>query len=469
MDRRIYRLSKQRTKKEDNFLLTQIKKFMQKKHIYLSLTFVGVIFIVLASGFFYFTQLRGVLPAILPPIKNTGQNSSNNDTKTTTSPKADENTTGIPFVMPDGFSIQTFAKDLTAPRVLVLDPTGSLLVSVPKLGRVYALPDQEQDGTADEQIIVAKDLNKPHGLAFHCPKEKESNNCQLFIAEEHQVTKWDYDEKTAKAQNSRKILSLPTGGNHTSRTIEIFQIQGQTKLLVSVGSSCNVCVEKDSRRASIWYSNLDGSDYKPFATGLRNTVFFKEHPLTKEIWGTDMGRDLLGDETPPDEINIIPAPNASILPPPSVWDFGWPYCYGKSLEDLTFDAKRAPDHCKRINVLGSHLDLPAHSAPLGLSFVPPNENTNQPHWPKEYWHNLFVAYHGSWNRSTPTGYKIVRFQLDEAGAFQGETDFLTGFLSSKNTKQAFGRPVDLLVLPNGTMYITDDKAGAIYKVKVTQP
>lgn len=187
------------------------------------------------------------------------------------------------------------------------------------------------------------------------------------------------------------------------------------------------------------------------ARGLRNSVFFTWHPVTQKLWATEMGRDNLGDNTPPDEINIIEEGKT----------YGWPNCYGKNIHDSEFDKKvyvRNP--CMEPFETPSTIDIPAHSAPLGLAFIPSNSD-----WPKEYWGNLLVAYHGSWNRSTPTGYKVVRHKFNEKGDYQGVEDFITGWLTPKG---ALGRPVDILVRPDGTLYLSDDKAGVIYKIRAPQ-
>ncbi len=254
-----------------------------------------------------------------------------------------------------------------------------------------------------------------------------------------------YDYVGLKATNKRKIIDLPSGGGHYTRTILFMPPPDQSKLLISVGSSCNVCNEEDWRRAKILASNADGYDLGLFASGLRNSVFMAIHPVTGQIWATEMGRDYLGDELPPDEINVIEEGK----------DYGWPLCYGKNIHDTDFN-KNTVTPCKEPIMRASYIDIPAHSAPLGLAFFPGDG------WPKEYRGNLLVAYHGSWNRSEPTGYKIVRYRLDNMGKHLGNEDFITGWLTKDN--KAYGRPVDILIRPDGAIFISDDKAGLIYKV-----
>lgn len=395
------------------------------------------------AGYFYWENLRGIGPAIKPP--KTGITDGTNNT-------------GLPLKLPSGFSISLFAKDLGAPRVMAYDPVGNLLVSIPSQGRVTALtPDENGDGLADEIIDVARDLNRPHGITFRCVPD-----CLLYIAESHQVGEYAYDAKTLKASLIRTIAALPDGGNHFTRTIMFRPYPFDSELLISVGSSCNVCEEKDWRRAKILSVDVKESqpELKEFARGLRNSVFMAIHPVTGETWATEMGRDLLGDDIPPDEINIIQEDK----------NFGWPICYGKNIHDTEFDKKtyiRNP--CEEPFEIPSHIDIQAHSAPLGLAFFPedppaPEATDGQRGWPEDYWHNLLVAYHGSWNRSVPTGYKIVRYKLDAQGNLISPEpeDFIAGWLTEGS--EALGRPVDILIQPGGAIYISDDKAGVIYKV-----
>ncbi len=380
---------------------------------------VGIVLLVGAiwAGNFYYKNLRGTGPAF-GPVPTLPQEAQK--------PATASNTTGLPLTVPNGFAISTFAKNVPDARVLVWDPMGRLLVSSPEKGTVFAL---SQSG---ERTTVVDTLHQPHGLAFHDGK--------LYIAETDAVAVYDYDQSTAKATNRKKIIDLPAGGNHFSRTIA-FGPDG--KLYIAIGSTCNACLEKDSRRASILVANADGTNIKTFASGLRNAVFFVWSPFDQKMWATVMGRDLLGDDIPPDTIDIISEGK----------NYGWPYCYGKQIWDKTFDSsQKAADFCKTTEP--SHIDYQAHSAPLGLAFVPQS-------WPKEYQNNLLVAVHGSWNRSAPTGYKIVRFKLDDKGNYLGAEDFISGWLTDKG---ALGRPVGLLFDDKGNLFISDDKAGVIYRV-----
>lgn len=388
---------------------------------------VVVILAVLWTINFYYKNLRGVWPA----VKKSPEDISKMI-----------NTTGMPLKLPAGFSISIFAKDLVAPRVLSYDSAGNIISSITSEGKVVALPDRNNDGVADEVVTIIKNLNRPHGLATRC----NDGECELYIAESHQVSVYDYDTKNLKATFKKKIVDLPNGGRHFTRTILFMPYPNEDKLLISVGSSCDVCNETDNRRAKILVADIKKGTVQTFASGLRNSVFMTIHPITGKIWATEMGRDFLGDDLPPDEINIIEEGK----------NYGWPICYGKNIHDTDFDKNiyiRNP--CLEPFETMSYIDIPAHSAPLGLAFVP------EEGWPQTYWHNLLVAYHGSWNRSVPTGYKIVRIKLDERGNYLGIEDFITGWLTKDG---ALGRPVDILIQPGGVIYISDDKAGVIYKV-----
>jgi len=415
---------------------------------------IGIIVVsgIIWAGIFYWQNLRGVWPAVLPPTGNIAEVIN----------QSADNTTGLPLKLPPGFSISIFAKGLINPRVMTFDPDSNLLVSITSEGKVAALPDKDVNGVADSVAIVVGGLNRPHGLAFRCEGNAAVQKCFLYIAESDQIAVYDYDRENLRAANKRKIADLPNGGEHFTRTIgfgpDPLTGRGQVnRLYVSIGSDCNVCNESDMKRAKIFSMNPDGSDFKEFAKGLRNTVFFTWHPVTGQMWGTDMGRDFLGDDLPPDEINILAANK----------NYGWPVCYGQNIHDSVFDKNiyiRNP--CMEPFETPSHIDIPAHSAPLGLAFVPEDIEKGKfgfgPAWPKEYWNNLLVAYHGSWNRSAPIGYKVVRYKLDQQGKYLGVEDFITGWLASDG--QALGRPAGILVLPGGFVYISDDKAGVIYRV-----
>lgn len=415
-----------------------------EKRIRRIIILVVLVLIIVYGGSFLAQNIKGIIPLLKSPKSDIAVAIQKEQS---------------PLTIPEGFSISIFADGLGKPRVLARDPVGNLMVSVPSDGKVYVLPDEDSNGVADEVVVAAEGLNKPHGLAQRCaPLDEEGTeyDCVLYIAETNQVAIYSYDRKNLKASFKNKLTDLPVGGNHTTRTL-LMHPNGE-ELLISVGSSCNVCNEKDTRRGTVLSYSFDTKKTNIFAKGLRNSVFLRVHPNTRAVWASEMGRDLLGDDLPPDEINIIDEGK----------NYGWPTCFGKNIHDTDFDHNvyiRNP--CLEPFETQSYIDIPAHSSPLGLAFIPENSN-----WPEEYWNNLLVAYHGSWNRSVPTGYKIVRFLLDEKGNILRSLsdgsiveDFVTGWFT--DSSEVLGRPVDILIDPDGTMFVSDDRTGVIYRVVYT--
>ncbi|TSC85566.1 MAG: hypothetical protein G01um10148_952 [Parcubacteria group bacterium Gr01-1014_8] len=377
----------------------------------------------------------------------------------------------LPFKVPEGFAVSVYSDDTPGARVLARDVKGTLVASLMSEGRIVALPDKDGDKKADRIVDILTGLNAPHGILFRCDPIREpvasngagefglpaeasaqaGNDCRMYVAEEDVLQSYAYDPDTFTATLPKTLASFPTGGRHVTRTL-LAHPDG-TRLLIAVGSSCNACNETDARNAKILALDFPGSAFDEpaeFARGLRNTVFMAIHPVTGELWGTDMGRDLLGDDVPPDEVNIIKEGG----------NYGWPICYGKNIHDNVFDKNtyiRNP--CMEPFETPSYIDLQAHSAPLGLAFIP------EEGWPEDYWFDLLVAYHGSWNRSVLTGYKIVRIPFDSGGNPLAPVDFMTGFMKDG---EVIGRPVDILVEPGGTMFVSDDRAGAIYRIFRTE-
>jgi len=377
------------------------------------------------SAWFYGRYLQGFSPAVFGSFKQV---------------ESRIGTDRSPLSCPAGFELSVFTSEVPGARVLAFDPAGTLLVSLTREGKVVALPDRDEDGRADQVAEVLAGLNLPHGLVFSARAEK-----RLFVAETDRVTSYLYNPRTFQVTSPHKIADLPGGGRHSTRTL-LFQPGSDEKvLLVSVGSSCNVCQEEDWRRAKILAVDLlDGSLWS-YASGLRNAVFMTVRPGTEQIWATEMGRDYLGDDLPPDEIDIIESGR----------DYGWPDCYGKNVPDRDFlGANKVEGACR--GKIPSFIDIPAHSAPLGLAFFPKRG------WPRQYRGNLLVAYHGSWNRTVPTGYKVEIFRFDLQCKLLSSEDFISGWLAANGT--SYGRPVDILITEKGTIYISDDKAGVIYRL-----
>lgn len=347
--------------------------------------------------------------------------------------QSEEKVSSIPFRLPDGFVIHLFAEGLGTARDLVFSPGGTLLVSDPSRNTVTALPDKNHDGAADEKKIIVSSGNHVHGLAFY--------NGKLFVAEVNRIIRYNWNEEKLEATFDKTLFDLPSNSNHTNRTL-VFDESGN--MYVSVGSTCNVCYEKSPFSGMVIVSDSEGRDPKVFASGQRNAPFLIFHPETHELWATGMGRDHLGDDIPPDEINILHDQK----------NYGWPICYGDKIHDSQFDTNVfTEDPC--LNTEPPLYEIPAHSAPLGLSFVESSQ------FPSEWKDDLLVAYHGSWNRTIPTGYKVVHLTIKNNKIVHVE-DFLTGFYK---VEQTLGRPVDLIFDSEGNLYISDDKAGNIYIVQ----
>src|SRR3989344_2026509 len=347
----------------------------------------------------YFSIL--VLLALIAFAAFSINKSPDNQSQTSSSPSNKETITGgekpkIPFNLEPGFQIRVFASDLDRPRVLEFSPGGVLLTSDIGSNEVMALPDKNNDGVADTKKVVLDSGNHIHGIAFF--KDK------LYIAEVDKVVRYNWDEENLEASQDKVLFSLPKNGNHNNRTLT-FDKSGN--MYVSVGSTCNVCIESSEFSATVIKSNANGDNPQVYASCLRNAPFTLINPESEELWGTEMGRDNLGDNIPPDEINIIRQGK----------NYGWPYCYGDKIHDSNFD-KKNEKNCENTEV--PIFTIPAHSAPLGLAFV------NSEQFPKDWQGDLLVAYHGSWNRSTPIGYKVVHLKVN-GNKIAASEDFLTGF------------------------------------------
>ena len=390
---------------------------------------IGVLAVValVAAGSFYWQNLRGVGPAIRPPSDSIAE-----PLEGTTVPVV-----GGALTVPKGFSIEVFARDVSGARAMVRDTFGNYWVSQTGSGTISQIEVDQDTGQVRAVHPIFRNLRNPHGLALD-----PEFPTMLYFAEEHRISRVAlYSDGSIEP-----ILDLPANGGHATRTLG-FGPDG--RLYVSIGSSCNVCKEKDSRRSTILSLNPDGTNVTTVATGLRNAVFFTWNPLDGKMWATENSRDLLGDDIPPDELNIIEAGK----------DYGWPYCYGAKVFDDAFDTSAAAQaHC--IKSEPAAVEIQAHSAPLGITVIP------EEGWPEEYAGDIIVAYHGSWNRTQPTGYKLVRVKLDDQGNFDGLEDFVTGWLKTDET--TLGRPVGVYAEPGGILYITDDKADVIYKMSYGQ-
>lgn len=334
--------------------------------------------------------------------------------------------------LPDGFGISVFAEGLSDPRMMALGPDGFIYVAERGRGRIVRLPDRDGDGVADGIEVVADGLSAPSSIAFY-------QDGSLYVGETRQVLRLNNPNTEGVFQERQVIVDdLPAGGGHSTRTV-LFSPDWQW-LYVSVGSSCNVCVEQDSRRAAILRYTPEGEDETIYVSGMRNAVGITFRPGTDELWATNNGRDWLGDDLPPETVyKVRQGDNA-----------GWPYCHAGQIIDPDFGQL---DSCT--GILKPEVEIQAHSAPLGLTFYTGEQ------FPPEYRGNLIVALHGSWNRSAPVGYKVVRVTMDN-GIPGKVIDLATGWLPENGGQ--WGRPVDVLTGPEGSLFVSDDGQGRIYRI-----
>ncbi|MEO8500051.1 MAG: PQQ-dependent sugar dehydrogenase [Vicinamibacteria bacterium] len=343
--------------------------------------------------------------------------------------------------LPPGFALTRFATGLNNARFLRVTERGDVLVSQPREGKVTLLfSDATGDGAADGAVALLTTLDRPHGMALR--------DGYLYVAEMTAVGRIRFDATSRKTSGTfeRVITGLPSGGNHWTRTIG-FGPDGF--LYVSVGSSCNVCIEKDARRAAIL--RYDPATWKGsiFAGGLRNSVglaWRRTLDGESELIATDNGRDLLGNDFPPCELNRVVSGGF----------YGWPFANGDRVKDPDLGAGHENEIAASLPPIHK---FAAHNAPLGIAFL------DAPSTPTTYRGAALVALHGSWNRTSKDGYKVVSLHWEANGAIT-QRDFLTGFLKDENVS---GRPVDIAQAPDGTIYISDDYDGSVYRVTFGQP
>lgn len=334
-----------------------------------------------------------------------------------------------------GFKVSKFAEGLGKPRMLVSSESGQVYASDREAGIVMMLKDNNADGKADEKKTVAN-IKQVHGLYIH--------KNRMYMVAVKQVYVADIQPDGSLGQPSMLISDLPDGGQHPNRTLAFGP---DDKMYLSVGSTCNSCPEPNPENATMLRAEEDGSNRKVFAKGLRNTIGFAWHPQTKQLWGMDHGIDWLGDDEQKEELNMI-TQNA---------DYGWPYIYGEG----KYNPGDRPRGDTTYQQYLSKTTLPklsyqAHSAPMAMAFYTGSQ------FPEEYRNDAFVAMRGSWNRSSPVGYKIVRIHYQDGKPVRFE-DFVTGF-TIENNKAHFGRLAGLTFHKDGSLLFSDDTNGVIYQV-----
>src|SRR6266487_61413 len=342
-------------------------------------------------------------------------------------------TSSIPGLhLPAGFQISVYAKGLTQPRFMTIGPHNVLLVANRGKGSIVALTPGSSKAQAAQEKVVVSGLNDPTSVVLH--------DGYLYIGEADAIARVQLSN-SLQAGPIKHILALPAGGQHNTRTV---LIGPDNRMYVSIGSTCNVCIEQDPHRAAVWVYNLDGSGGKLFSKGLRNAVGMVVNPWNQQIWADVNGRDLMGDNVPPETLyKLIDQGN-----------YGWPSCHAGTIHDPQFG--QAADACQGVQQPLEKMQ--AHSAPLGLDF-PPLRSTQ---FPASYRDSLYMAFHGSWNRTVPTGYKVVRIPLKNGQVAGPAEDFITGWLGSNGNVS--GRPVDITFAPDGTLFVSDDRNGTIYHI-----
>jgi len=337
------------------------------------------------------------------------------------------------LVVAAGYGITLFAKDVSNARMLRVTAAGDLLVASPSSGQVFWFAhDADGDGAADERRVLLHDLDGPNGLDLH--------DGYLYVAEQGQVGRVRFDDATGRIDGEYEVIikDLPKGGNHWKKTI---RIGPDGYLYMAIGSSCNVCTEADERRAAILRYTPDGAFVDIYATGLRNSAGFAWREADGGLYATDNGRDLLGDDFPPCELNRIERGGF----------YGWPYANGNRVPDPDLGAGREAVIAASIPPVFS---FRPHNAPLGIVFLKSARH------PPALRGAALVALHGSWNRTQKDGYKVVSLHWDADGSIHAE-DFMTGFLNGANV---IGRPAELAEDADGAIYVSDDYANVVYKI-----
>lgn len=363
------------------------------------------------------------------------------------------------LTVPSGFSVHVFAEGLADPRRLEIAPNGDVFVAESRRGEITVLRDEDGDGVADLRETFAGDLERPYGLAFH--------DGYLYVGNNDAVVRFRYRPGQLRATGPpERIVELPVssdaldtdtaerlgidvsrtrGFNHWTRNV-VFSPDGST-LYVAVGSATNAMPGTDPRRAAINEFRPDGSGHRVYAGGLRNPVAMDIHPETGALWTAVHERDHLGDELAPDYVTSVQEGGF----------YGWPYAYiGPNPEPILNGAR--PDLVER--TLVPDVLLPAHSAPMGLTFYRGDQ------FPPEYRHDAFVALHGSINRLDLAGYSVVRIPFEDGRPSGPPEDFLTGFIvRDDDEKEVWGRPVDVRELPDGSLLVSDDGGNRIFLVR----
>jgi len=337
--------------------------------------------------------------------------------------------------VPEGFKINIFAADFKGPRWMVLAPNGDVFLADTAAGKVIVLRDPQQTGSAQQNEVFVSGLREPYGIVFH--------DDYVYVGDTDALLRFKYDAKTSKRQGEAEhLMDLPTGG-HSTRSLSM--APDGKHLLVGIGSSSNISIESDTRRAAITICDLDGKNARLYATGIRNPTGIGLEPTTGDLWTSVNERDGMGNDLPPDYFTSVK--DGAFL--------GWPYSYIGNNVDPRVKPQKPELVAKAIvpDVL-----LGAHRAPLQFAFYTGNQ------FPASYHGGAFVAEHGSWNRSPRAGYQVVFVPFKNGKPSGDPTPFLTGLVPDPEKSEVYGRPVGVAVTTDGSLLVSDDMACTVYRI-----
>lgn len=346
-----------------------------------------------------------------------------------------------PLTMPAGFQVSMFAEGVDNARSMAISPQGTVFVGSQYASKIHAVVDANRDYTADRVVLIATGLDQPNGIALR--------NGALYVATQSRLLRFDDIEKNLDAPPTPVVVRSDLPNPRTGHTWKFIAFGPDDKLYMSVGAPCNVC-ESPALVSAIIRMNADGSNMESFAEGVRNSVGFDWHPVTRELWFTDNGRDAMGDDVPADELNV--APKAGL-------HFGFPFCHQGDVPDPQFGAARA---CSTAEAPAQKLG--AHVAAIGFTFYTGNM------FPASFRNAAIIAEHGSWNRSVPSGYRVTVARTNGRRVTSYEP-FITGFLPAAGgpggrgaTGAATGRPADVLQMPDGSILVSDDTGDRLIRI-----
>lgn len=357
------------------------------------------------------------------------------------SPRVVDRPDGAQLQVPDGFSIELWAQDFRRPRFMLLGPSGEVLLSdSADEGSVYVLRDTDGDGRADQRHILVEGIYRPYGIAFW--------QDYVYVAGTVEIKRWKYDPASMTVSGAGEtVVAWPEfRPGHWTRSI-VFNRAGDT-MFVAIGSQSNVDAGEDPRRAAINTYTPDGTNHQLFAEGLRNVIGLDFYPDTDRLWAAVQERDALGDDLVPDFFTEVRKGEF----------YGWPYAYVGPHEDPRRKGER-PDLVARTQY--PDVLIPSHSAVLDIEFYTGSQ------FPERYRGGAFLAYHGSWNRSERTGYKVTFVPFRDGRPVAGPEDFLTGWMTDPSSREVWGRPVGILQLADGSLLVSDDGGNVVWRIAYT--